>query len=313
MDSKAIILSTLAYFDLFQYPVTAQEIRFFLPHPLSPSELDRSLEELQESGIVFMWEGFHAVRNEEALVQRRRKGNLLAADMLHTAEKVAALLARFPYIRGVGVSGSLSKHYADEGSDIDLFIITAKNRLWVARTLLHLLKKMTFIIRREDWFCMNYFVDELALEIPEKNIYTAIEIVTLMPMQGQQAFTDFAKANRWTDGVLPHSGRQFALPRERKASLLKKMLEGLLNNAFGDLLDGWFMRLTAGRWLRKTQAGKKNNRGVVMSLAATRHSARPEPGDYQKGLLQAYERKVQEMQTRLGVEQTHGQFGHHVK
>jgi hypothetical protein len=311
MNSKAIILATLAYFDLFHYPVTAGEIRFFLPHPMTASELDQALGQLLESGLVFMWEGFYTLRNEQALVQRRQKGNLLAADMLHTAEKVAALLSRFPYIRGVGVSGSLSKHYADEGSDIDLFIITEKNRLWIARTFLHLLKKLAFIIRREDWFCMNYFVDELALEIPEKNMYTAIEIVTLIPMQGASAFADFAEANRWTDRVLPQSGRQLSLQGERKASLLKRGLETLLNNAFGDLLDSWFMQLTAGRWLKKTQAGKKNNRGVLMSLSAAKHSARPTPGDFQKGLLQAYERKVKEMQEKLDVEQTRESIRQH--
>ena len=304
MNSKASILSTLVYFDLFHYPITAGEIRFFLPQRISPAELERSLGELLESGLVFMWEGFYTIRNEQGLVERRRKGNRRAADMLHTAEKVAALLARFPYIRGVGVSGSLSKHYADEGSDIDLFIITAKNRLWLARTFLHALKKLSFIVRREDWFCMNYFVDELALEIPEKNMYTAIEIVTLIPMQGGTAFADFAEANRWTDRVLPQSIERRTIRGGRRVPILTRALEVLLDNALGDVLDGWLMRLTARRWARKTLAGRKNNRGVLMSLAAGKHSARPEPGEFQKGLLQAYERKRRELLEGLGVYKT---------
>ena len=304
MNNKAIILSTLAYFDLFHYPVTIGEIRFFLPQPLTSAELDQGLKQLLDGGLIFMWEGFYTVRNEPALIQRRKKGNLLAADMLRTAERVAALLVRFPYVRGVGVSGSLSKHYADEGSDIDLFIITAKNRLWIARSFLHLLKKLSFVIRREDWFCMNYFIDESALEIPEKNVYTAIEIVTLIPMQGIRVFTDFARANDWTDRHLPHSAREIDLPGEAKPAFLKRMLERLFAGKLGDLIDDRLMRVTSGRWLKKTREGRKNNRGVLMSLAAAKHSARPEPGTFQKGLLQNYERKINEMLTRLQIEQT---------
>jgi hypothetical protein len=205
MDTKADILTTLAYFDLFHYPVMQKEIHFFLPHRVPSLEFEKALQELLDNGLIFMWVGFYALCNEEWLVQRRMKGNLLAREMLGTAGKIAALLSRFPYIRGVGVSGSLSKQYADEGSDIDLFIITARNRLWVGRTFLHLLKKLSFLIGREDWFCMNYFVDEAALEIPEKNLYTAIEIVTLIPMQGTLAFLSFGAANSWTEQVLPNS------------------------------------------------------------------------------------------------------------
>jgi hypothetical protein len=299
MDHKTDILSTLAYFDLFQYPVTAKEIYFFLPRPMPIPEFEKALRELLSGGLVFCWEEVYSVRNEPALMQRRQKGNRLAAEMLFTAEKVARLLAGFPYILGVGVSGSLSKQYADEGSDIDLFIITTKNRLWIARTCLHLLKKLSFLIHREDWFCMNYFVDEMALEIPEKNMYTAIEIVTLIPMKGAPAFDRFLTANRWTDQALPHSYRRLMLSEDRPASYMKRIFEALFDNAFGDALDRWLMHLTASRWLKKTRAGKRNNRGVVMSLAATRHTARPAPGDYQRWLLDTYETKVVELSKKL--------------
>jgi len=199
----------------------------------------------------------------------------------------------------VGISGSLSKHYADEGSDIDLFIITARNRLWIARTILHMVKKLSFLIHREHWFCMNYFVDEEALEIPEKNIYTAIEIVTLIPMQGIQAFSDFESANAWTEGMLPNSYGRLILSGNERTSILKRVAEKLLAGVSGMRLEDWLMRLTAERWLKMTESGKKNNRGVIMSLEAKSHSARPAPGDYQEGLLQAYEQKVTEVLGKL--------------
>jgi hypothetical protein len=69
------------------------------------------------------------------------------------------------------------------------FITTAKNRLWIARTLMHGLKKLTFLFNKQHYFCMNYYVDEVQqLQIREKNIYTAIEVATLMPSTGRYYF-----------------------------------------------------------------------------------------------------------------------------
>ena len=293
MDNKAAILSTLTYFDLFQYPLTEREVYFFLPRHTPPASFEHALGELLSEGLVFACEGFYALRNDPGLVHRRKTGNALAARMLRTAERITALLSHFPYVRGVGVSGSLSKQYADEGSDIDLFIITSRDRLWIARTLLHLLKKCTFLIRREDWFCMNYFVDEAALEIPEKNLYTAIEIVTLLPMRGSDSFAEFRKANAWTDRYLPNSHGRVVFSRENKPSIGRRLLEKLLDNGFGDRLDHWLMTITARRWRQKTEEGRRNNRGIVLSMDATRHSARPDPKGFQWNLLETYERRCE--------------------
>ena len=293
MDNKAAILSTLTYFDLFQYPLTEREVYFFLPRHTPPASFEHALGELLAEGLVFACEGFYALRNDPALAHRRKAGNALAARMLRTAGRIAALLSHFPYVRGVGVSGSLSKQYADERSDIDLFIITSTGRLWIARTLLHLLKKCTFLIRREDWFCMNYFVDEAALEIPEKNLYTAIEIVTLLPMCGSDAFVEFRKANAWTDRYLPNSHGRVVFSRENKPSIGRRLLEKMLDNRLGDRLDHWLMTVTARRWDKKTEEGRRNNRGIVLSMDATRHSARPDPKGFQRSLLETYERRCE--------------------
>lgn len=291
MDNKAAILATLAYFDLFQYPLTEREVYFFLPRPIPPASFEHALGELLGEELVFSWEGFYSLRNDASLIHRRKTGNARAARMLVTAGRIAALLSHFPYVRGVGVSGSLSKQYADEGSDIDLFIITSAGRLWIARTLLHLLKKLTFLAQRQDWFCMNYFVDEAALEIPERNVYTAIEIVTLLPMRGSAAFSAFRRVNAWTDHYLPNSYGRIVFPDEDRPSLFRRMIEKILDNAIGDRIDRWLMQVTARRWRKKTEEGRRNNRGVVMSMDASRHMARPDPTGFQQGLLEAYERR----------------------
>ena len=90
----------------------------------------------------------------------------------------------------MGISGSLSKGYYDDDGDIDFFIITSPKRLWIARTFLILYKKI-FLLNSRKYFCVNYFISSNALEIEEKNIFTATELTTLLPMFGNGSFHKF--------------------------------------------------------------------------------------------------------------------------
>jgi predicted nucleotidyltransferase len=224
-----------------------------------------------------------------------------AEKMLKTARKISRILIQFPYVRGVAVSGSLSKNYADENSDIDLFIITTANRLWIARTMMHLFKKLTFLVNKQNFFCMNYYIDEQGLEIIEKNIYTATEIVTLIPMEGTCKFDDFFAANAWTANYLPNALTQISTSHDRTASWFKRFIELMLNNRLGDHIDNKLRNITAKRWKKKTQQNKLNMRGVVMSMKANKHYSKPDPLSYQNKLIRIYNDKVVQLTTHEAI------------
>ena len=102
---------------------------------------------------------------------------------MHKALRNARLIFHFPFTRAIMISGSLSKNYADEASDVDYFIIVKPGRLWIARTLLIIYKRI-FLMNSKKYFCVNYFIDEDHLEIEEKNLFTAVELTTLIPIHG---------------------------------------------------------------------------------------------------------------------------------
>jgi predicted nucleotidyltransferase len=298
---KRDILSTLGYFDIFSYPLTKREIFLFLPNACDQQEFDAVINELLIDCMIFRAAEFYSLHPGTLLTNKRTAGNKKAQLMLITANRVAALMSRFPFVRGVAVSGSLSKNYADEKSDIDLFIITAKNRLWIARTFMHLFKKLTFLVNKQDCFCMNYYVDEDGLEIQEKNIYTAIEVVTLLPIKGTKIFMDFFSANSWTKNFLPHNYMRLSSSTEIKTSTLKSVIEAVLDNKAGDLIDSLLKSITAKRWAKKTSAKKLNNRGIIMSMHASKHFAKPDPREFQQKLLKLYNQKVHDLVDKYKV------------
>ncbi|WPU91332.1 hypothetical protein SNE25_18605 [Mucilaginibacter sabulilitoris] len=294
-EIKKNILSTLAYFDVFNYPLTREEICLFLPVKYESVPFDVAMACLIGSRLIYRFDKFYTLKNDPYLILRRNEGNQKAAEMVKTARKVGDILIKFPYVRGIAISGSLSKNYADDESDIDLFIITAPNRLWIARTLMHFFKKLTFLVNKEHYFCMNYYIDEQSLEIEEKNIYTATEVVTLIPIQGDITFADFFTANAWTRGFLPNHIMRVSTAKSLPKIILKGMIEWLLNNFLGDILDNRLMKITAKRWDKKTHEKRLNNHGILLAMATGKHYAKPDPENFQFKLISRYEAKVAQL------------------
>jgi hypothetical protein len=199
----------------------------------------------------------------------------------------------------VGVSGSLSKNYADIKEDIDYFIITKENRLWIARTFLHLFKKFTFLLGRQHFYCMNYFIDEKALQIKEQNVYSATEVVTLLPVAGMDMMNHFFKINDWVEEWLPVHIARHKINPSNKTFIVKNILEGFFNKRFGDRLDDFLFRWTTRRWQKKEQRGLRNLKGRIMNLVTDKHFSKSDPGAFQEKIVKMYEAKVDVLTTRL--------------
>ena len=288
VNTKGSILKVLAYFSMFEYPLTKAEIRKYLPPEPAPDDFDTALEELVTDSTVFLMNEFYGLQNDITLVKRRKEGNQRAAQLLPKAMKIGRFLSQFPYVRAIGISGSLSKMYADEKADIDFFIITQADRLWIARTFMHIFKKFTFLTGRQHLYCMNYYLDEKALQLTNQNIYTAIETVTLIPAGGT-AMPDFFMANEWvSEWFAGYNAVNHHAKEKVRKSWLKQMTEWLLNNKAGNHLDDYLMKLTTRRWQRKKRRGVRNEEGKAMDLVTGKHFARSNPGMFQERLLTRY-------------------------
>jgi hypothetical protein len=295
------ILATLAYFNMFEYPLKKNEIFIFLGHCNDYREFEQALNNLLRDSAIFKIGDFYSLRNDFEIAMRRYRGNEKAIVMLKKAEKAATIINAFPFVKGVAVSGSLSKYFADEQSDIDFFIITTANRLWIARSFLHIFKKLTFILNKQSLFCMNYFIDEGDPAILEKNIYTAMEIVTLLPLRGDTLFDTFFKENNWARNFFPNKYLQKAPIRKAGKSWIKSLTEKVLNNRFGNSLDNYLMKQTAKSWDSKTRTNKKDGKGMLMSMHVGKHFSKPNPEIFQKKILQHYETSLSEIFKRCDL------------
>jgi hypothetical protein len=288
LETQKAILSILVYFDLFNYPLSFEEIGRFLPIKSSLKELEEGLSLLVSKKSIFLIDDFYLLREDFELVERRLNGNKKAKEMMKTAEKVGLFLSQIPFIRGLAVSGSLSKDFADDHSDIDHFLITKRNRLWISRTFIFFIVRIAALRGNQDKFCLNFIVDEEEIQIRDKNIYTAMELITLARPRGEETFDRFLKANTWAGNFFPNHPFQSIKAVSIKPSFLKYGIEKILDNGLGDFLDNLFMRIHSRVWAEKHVFDK--------------HIMKTYRKYFQDMFLAKYEEKKNELFHNLGME-----------
>ena len=224
----------------------------------------------------------------------------MAIGSLLLARKRAKFISKFPFVRAVMASGSLSKDYMDEHSDLDFFVITKPNRLWIARMLLTLYKKI-FLFNSHKNFCINYYVDEEHLEIEEKNIFTATELATLIPLYGKEHYSRLMTANPWIKIYLPnHTARPVELVAAFEPSWIKRKLEVGINLVGANHLERSFMNLLAKRWKKRYQATYAKP-DFEVAFKKKEYVSKGHPKNHQRKVLDLYQHKLNEFGTRLNI------------
>lgn len=295
MNCEFSILKVLVYFDIFRYPLTKEEVYSYLDHSYTNKIFQATIDQLITEKKIFKLDKYYSLQNDISLVNRRNTGNENARLLLLKAEKIARLIYKFPFVRAVGISGSVSKNFADELSDIDYFVITKAHKLWIARTFLHLYRKLPFVKNRNQHYCMNYFVDEANMVIAEQNIYTATELYTLIPIAGNDSMKNFFECNSWSYDYLPNKNLPAVADKKLTGRLrTKKIIEWLFSNHFGEYLDNYLMRLTKKRWKKKQDEGRLNIKGERMGFDIGKHFCKPSIIFFHNWFMTRYEKKLEE-------------------
>jgi hypothetical protein len=297
------VLRTLLYFDIFSYPLNADEVLHFLGmNSVSKTEVEQILQHLSKEKVLFHYQDFYGLQNSEDTVNRRLKGNSEAKKILPTAHRQAKLIYKFPFVRAVLASGSLSKNYMDEKSDLDFFVITSPGRLWIARMLIVLYKRI-FLQNSFKYFCVNYFVDENHLEIEEKNQFTATELATILPLYSAKHYHSLIEANNtWLKRFFPNFKPRDTtnLMEAPKSFLLKNLLEISLN-VVAKPVERLLMMLTLRRW-RRIYGKAYSQSDFDIAFKSKKYVSKNHPRHYQQKIIELYNQKLIAIGEKIKIE-----------
>ena len=238
------ILQTVAYADVFDYPLTLAEIYHYLVG------VSASLEAVQDalqantllSTYLVQEGGYYVLPGREHLIPLRQGRSQQAHRLWPRALTYARWISRLPFVRMVAVTGTLSVDNVEQQADLDYLVVTAPGRLWLCRGMAMLLVRFAGL--RGDVVCPNYFISERALVFTERNLYTAHELVQMVPLSGPEVFRRMWSLNNWAFDFLPNAA---ASPPDRPASaspnpFYKNWLESWLSAAPGAYLEKFEMQ-----------------------------------------------------------------------
>jgi hypothetical protein len=289
------ILRTLAYYDVFRFPLRDHELLTFGNFGGNKEDLQRELNALLINGIVRELRGYYFLADTcTTHIEAREVNQIRAGAAQKKVKRFSKLIARFPFIEAVCISGSYSKGVLDRYGDVDYFLIARPGRLWVARTMLILFKKI-FLFNSRRYFCINYLIDSNSLEIPDKNIFTATEILTLVPMSGGEVYTSFIRQNTWAKKFLPNRLLHTAndIPAVAPKGILSRLIQFLLKGKLGDTLDEFCFRITFNRWKKKFP--HLQGEEFELNLRSRRNVSKHHPRGFQFRVLSTYRQKLDQL------------------
>ncbi len=195
------VLRTIAYADLFDYPLRFSEIHDgLLGARASGAEVSAALQRLQQRGIVTSSEDYFFLSDRRRLPESRRQRSSSSRRIIEQNQRILARIKNFPFVRGLALSGALAFENGKEGDDLDLCLIVDSRRLWTAYLGLVLLTKL---LGKRRLVCLNCLIGTEQLVWSERDFFVAHQIAFLLPLSGAEYFRQFWAENSWTRDHLP--------------------------------------------------------------------------------------------------------------
>lgn len=256
------ILATLAYYDVLDIPLTAEEIYRYLiklesaewqTEKSSPYEIKAVLNQLLTEGKVFFADGFYFLNNRQHLVPLRKRRQQITAGKWRKARRAVYFMKFLPYVKAVFASGSLALNNSEELGDLDVLIVLKRGRIWLGRVLVSGLMSLLGVRRKyfekiaPDKICLNHYITDKSLTIPFKSVYNAQTYLNLVPilLRDEKILEQFCRANSWLDDFIFLDSPVWL--EARKGRTLKF---GLFAKAASTAIE-WLMDKTIAGWLEK--------------------------------------------------------------
>lgn len=228
----------LLYSDIFDYPLMKEELKKWQIKP-------EGIKVSKYQGIKvskYKKNDFYFLTGREKIISLRKKREKISEKKIILAEKITKLLSKIPFVKMIAITGALAMKNSDEKDDIDLLIVTQKNRVWLTRFLATIFLELLGKRRRPNLkrfgnkICLNMFLDESNLRVPKKeqNLYSGHEVCQIKPVYNkEQTYERFLLENSWVDKYLPKARykgiKVLRYQGDYNKSLILKSLDFILN------------------------------------------------------------------------------------
>jgi len=200
-----VVLGPVIFLDLFDYPVTAYEVWRYLDKKAVLTQIIYTLDELVRKNILNKKNGFYYLFGRDSIIDIRQRRYNYSCAKIKKARLFIKLFSFLPFIKLIAVANSIGAHNLRKGSDIDFFIITAANRIWLSRFIsagiAKVLRLRPTVQNKKDKICLSFYITESALnlknlELPSGDPYFYFWLRDLRPIYNKKnTWVNFLQAN----------------------------------------------------------------------------------------------------------------------
>lgn len=239
---EGAILRTIAYSDVFDFPLTIPEIHRYLDsEPATESAVAETVRRLDGSTLGTD-DDLVALAGREALFATRRRRRHEARRLWPAAGRWAAIIGRLPLIRMVSLTGALAVDNVESGADIDYLVVTEPGRVWLCRAMI--VQAVRAARLGGVVLCPNWILAADSLELEERSLFAARELTQMVPLTGSDVYDRMRRLNPWADRHLPNAGGPpvpLATANGRRGTVAR-VTERLLMSSMGGRVDRWDRR-----------------------------------------------------------------------
>lgn len=205
------LLRMVLYYDVFAHPLTRAELARLVA-PSAPDRVDQGCAKLHEAGLVDVRGPWVSAPGRLGTLRGRQERARWAEVAWPRARLAARALAALPFVGGLLVTGSLSKNSTTPSGDVDFLVLVQPGRVWTLKSILQILRRPLPTVIHE-LVCTNYLLSSDALALDDRNLFTAMELATAVPMHGREACVALLQANDWARRFIP--GFDWSIARAR--------------------------------------------------------------------------------------------------
>jgi hypothetical protein len=275
--NQEAVLKTIIFFDLFSYPLTNWEIWQYLNLEISLSNLEKEVADLVLNNSLEEKDGFYFLPGKQDLINIRKERYNFANYKIKLAKRAAKVFKWLPSVKLVAVANLIGHHNLRNESDIDIFIVSSPNRLWLTRLfctgLMKIARQRPTKVCKRNKMCLSFYAasDGLAMEslrFKPNDPYFDHWFLGLHPVYDNDKYLSYLRfknpwlkksfpnsmllkenfsgdffSSNWLDRFLYHGANWLnGLAKKIQVIIMPKVLKDLANQGTGVVLSDQILR-----------------------------------------------------------------------
>lgn len=235
MQISDSIWTAIAYADVFDYPLTREEVLYWLPVYCR----NKRVHPPKGISVVHTTAGeYWTFQERTRCVKKREERQRQSLEKWTLVHRVVSSLSWIPTVTLIGITGGVSMNNASVDDDIDVCIVARAGSVWITRFFATLLLDCLGIRRKphqqevKNVFCLNMFLSEDGLCVPRQfqDLFSAHEVLQMVPVFDRGGiYGEFLWQNRWVTAFIPNAWKEksWAAKRTpiRRAGVVARCIE----------------------------------------------------------------------------------------